>query len=135
MGFLPESTIAKRLLTFVIAVMVVPLPLVAQSDRGTVMGSVIDPSGAVIPAAEVLAINVDTGVSTRTATNTVGLYTLSTFQSAGTKFGYRLLVSERTHGRALHSLSRNGSSRCRSRNWTTAGKHHCHGRRFSAQTR
>jgi hypothetical protein len=51
--------------------------LFGQFDRGTITGVVTDPSGAVIPEAEVVATNMDTGVVTRAVTNQVGLYTLS----------------------------------------------------------
>ncbi len=49
----------------------------AQFDRGTITGTVSDPSGAVIPRAEITATNMDTGVVTQTVSNEVGLYRLS----------------------------------------------------------
>jgi len=52
-------------------------PLMAQLDRGTITGKVVDPSDAVVPGVEVTAVNLDTGVSTQTVTNGVGLYTLA----------------------------------------------------------
>ncbi|MEK7407134.1 MAG: TonB-dependent receptor [Acidobacteriota bacterium] len=52
-------------------------PMAAQLDRGTITGMITDPSSAVIPAAEITATNMDTGVSSRAVTNEVGLYTLS----------------------------------------------------------
>ena len=46
----------------------------AQSDRGTITGTVTDPSGAVIAGASVTAINTATGVSTKTTTSSAGNY-------------------------------------------------------------
>jgi hypothetical protein len=48
----------------------------AQSDRGTITGTVTDETGAVVPGVEVTAMNVDTGVATSATTNSVGLYTI-----------------------------------------------------------
>jgi len=53
------------------------VPVVAQLDRGVITGSVLDPSGAVVPQAAVTATNLETGVSTQAPTNEVGLFTLS----------------------------------------------------------
>ncbi len=59
------------------ALVVCAAPLAAQFDRGTITGSVLDSSGAVIPNADVTASNLGTRVETRTVTNEVGLYTLA----------------------------------------------------------
>jgi Carboxypeptidase regulatory-like domain len=68
----------SRILTLLpLAVLLFSWPLRAQFDRGTITGKVIDPSGAVAPGVEVTATNTATGVVTQTATNEVGLYTLS----------------------------------------------------------
>jgi hypothetical protein len=48
----------------------------AQSDRGTITGTVTDPGGAVIPGAPVVAINPATGVEFRTQTTDTGNYTI-----------------------------------------------------------
>lgn len=48
----------------------------AQTDRGTITGRVTDPSGAVIPGAEIAATNVDTRAVSRTVSNELGLYTI-----------------------------------------------------------
>lgn len=49
----------------------------AQSDRGTITGTVIDPTGAVIPNVPVEAKNSVTGVTYSGATSTTGNYTIS----------------------------------------------------------
>src|ERR1051326_8056429 len=48
----------------------------AQSDRGTITGTVSDPAGAVVAGAPIQAKNVDTGVVYEGATSTTGNYTI-----------------------------------------------------------
>ncbi|HZP05317.1 MAG TPA: TonB-dependent receptor [Terracidiphilus sp.] len=48
----------------------------AQTITGNINGRVTDPSGAVVPGAQVTATNVSTNVSTSTVTNKDGLYSL-----------------------------------------------------------
>jgi hypothetical protein len=49
----------------------------AQTESGTIRGSVTDPSGAVVPGASVRLIDDDRGLQTEVATGTGGLYTFS----------------------------------------------------------
>ncbi len=51
--------------------------LLAQSDRGTVTGTVSDSASAVVPNAAVVAVNPETGVVSRTVTTSTGNYTIS----------------------------------------------------------
>jgi hypothetical protein len=48
----------------------------AQSDRGTITGTVSDPAGAVVASAPIQARNTQTGVLYESATSTTGNYTL-----------------------------------------------------------
>src|SRR5882757_4161826 len=52
----------------------------AQTITGSVNGTVSDPSGAVVPDANVTATNVDTGVATPTTTNGDGIYNIRFLQ-------------------------------------------------------
>ena len=52
----------------------------AQSERGTITGTVRDASGAVIPAAKVVLTNSQTGVSSTVPTNASGEYTIPQLQ-------------------------------------------------------
>lgn len=49
---------------------------VAQSITGTLVGSVDDPTGALIPGATVVALNLDTGIPYKTSSNEAGVYVL-----------------------------------------------------------
>ena len=55
--------------------------LVAQSDRGTLTGTISDPAGAVVPNAPIQARNVETGVTYESASSTTGNYTIPQFRS------------------------------------------------------
>ncbi|HET9179049.1 MAG TPA: TonB-dependent receptor [Terriglobia bacterium] len=48
----------------------------AQGAVGTLNGTVMDPSGAVVPGATVIATNTATGVASKTTTTSAGAYTL-----------------------------------------------------------
>jgi len=55
-----------------------PVSLIfAQSDRGTVTGTVTDPAGAVIASASIVARNIETGVTYQSATSATGNYTIA----------------------------------------------------------
>src|ERR1035438_5203389 len=47
----------------------------AQSDRGTITGTVTDPSGAVVPNAAMVAVNTETGTQFPIVTSDTGNYT------------------------------------------------------------
>ncbi len=51
-------------------------PLSAQTVTGSVGGTVTDPSGAVVPNAQVIAHNVATGIDTQATTNAGGIYSI-----------------------------------------------------------
>jgi len=54
----------------------VSLAAFAQSDRGTITGTVSDPANAIIPGAKITAKNVETGAGYETVTTGTGNYTL-----------------------------------------------------------
>lgn len=59
------------------AILLIPMfsiPVFAQTSRGTVSGTVTDPTGAVVPSATVQLTNTATGVVRTGATNNVGNY-------------------------------------------------------------
>ncbi|HEU4635079.1 MAG TPA: TonB-dependent receptor, partial [Edaphobacter sp.] len=52
----------------------------AQTITGSINGTVTDPSGAVVPNAQVTATNVDTNVATQATTNNDGIYNIRFLQ-------------------------------------------------------
>jgi hypothetical protein len=68
--------VRSRWLLVLLVIALSALSASAQTDRGTITGRVADPSGAVVPNAEVIAMNLDTGAVSRTVSNELGLYTI-----------------------------------------------------------
>ncbi|MBZ5673372.1 MAG: TonB-dependent receptor [Acidobacteriia bacterium] len=71
----------------------------AQSDRGTITGTVTDPAGAVVPGAPVEARNVQTGAVYQAAGSSTGNYTLSqlptgTYEVSVTVAGFKKFVRQ-----------------------------------------
>src|SRR5207245_4568502 len=71
--------------------------LFGQSDRGTITGTVTDPSGAVISGASVTATNTATDISTTTVTGSSGDYTIlllpaGTYQVTAERDGFKKYV-------------------------------------------
>jgi hypothetical protein len=65
---------------FVLALTLVAGSLFAQSERGTITGTVHDASGAVVPGAKVTIRNVDTNVASDAVSNASGEYTVPNLQ-------------------------------------------------------
>jgi hypothetical protein len=61
---------------FALFMLTIPSPLSAQTVTGSVGGTVTDPSGAVVPNAQVIAHNVATGIDTQATTNAAGIYSI-----------------------------------------------------------
>src|SRR5438128_3137719 len=73
----PEEGVTMHMKRFVlIAVFICACALVAnaQETRGTIIGHVLDSSGAVVPGAGVTATNVESKVKQKTVTNNEGAY-------------------------------------------------------------
>lgn len=68
--------IGLRTIQFAIAALVlaVPLAVSAQVTTATLVGTVTDPGGAIVPGAEVTARNVDTGLTRSSTTTDAGTY-------------------------------------------------------------
>jgi Carboxypeptidase regulatory-like domain/TonB-dependent Receptor Plug Domain len=79
-----RPSIAKRFRRRILASAVSALALFltstyssAQTDQGAITGVVGDPSGAVIPNAQVTATNIDTGLTLETKSNSSGVFVFS----------------------------------------------------------
>ena len=71
----------------------------AQSDRGTITGSVNDPNGAVVARAEVIVRNVATGTEYKTSATETGNYTISSLPAGSYELrveapGFKKFVSQ-----------------------------------------
>ena len=65
----------------VIIIITSSVPLMSQTFRGSVLGTVTDPNGAVVPDATVTARNISTGLTRSTQTDSFGNYTLAELQT------------------------------------------------------
>jgi len=63
-----------RVLVLGILILAIGLPALAQSGRGTITGIVKDPSGAVVPGADITITEKNTGVVTKTVSTEAGAY-------------------------------------------------------------
>ena len=77
-----------------VSLFTIPTLLLGQGERATITGTVTDASKAAIPDANVLLRNVATNVSTRTTTNSDGLYFITsippgTYELTVEKTGFR----------------------------------------------
>jgi len=66
----------KTRLSVLLWLLLVSSSLLAQTFRGTILGSVTDPQGAVVAGAKVTAHNIDTGLERTTQTSADGSYSL-----------------------------------------------------------
>ena len=66
----------RNVLVAILAILVVSAAY-AQTDRGTITGTVADPTGAVVPEANVQVTNTETGAQYQTLTTATGNYTLA----------------------------------------------------------
>ncbi len=76
--FAPLRRISIRLATLALMAVSVCTPTRAQTVTGSIRGSVVDQTGAVVPEAEVSARNVNTGVITTTVSDHSGTYNIQT---------------------------------------------------------
>ena len=66
-----------RVLQVSICLLVLSVAVVAQSDRGTITGTIADPAGAVVASAPIEARNTATGAVFQGASSATGNYTLA----------------------------------------------------------
>jgi carboxypeptidase family protein len=82
----------------------------AQGERGTFNGIVTDPTGAVVPNAEVIALNKETNVETRTMTTDAGVYRLpylpmGTYRISVRSSGFQTAVADNITLRVAQTLT------------------------------
>jgi hypothetical protein len=91
-----STSISLSLVLLVVLLAAVTLP--AQTFRGTILGTVTDPSGAVVPGANVTAKNTGTGLERSTETSADGSYALpelpiGTYSVTITQAGFQTFVA------------------------------------------
>src|SRR5437867_4257006 len=84
----------------------------AQGPVGTLTGTILDPSGAIVPGATVVATNNATGVETKTTSTSAGAYTLpylpsGTYTIRVSAPGFRTATAENVILRVAQSLNVN----------------------------
>jgi hypothetical protein len=92
----------RRALGFVLSIVLLVVLsglCLAQTESATLSGRVTDPSGAVIPGAEVVLTNMDTNVAQRTKANDEGLYVFTgvrpgKYRVAAGATGFETLIKE-----------------------------------------
>jgi C4-dicarboxylate transporter len=62
---------------------ILAMPMLAQTDRANLTGTVTDPSGAVVAGANVTAVATGTAINRTTETNSKGFYFLSALPIGG----------------------------------------------------
>ncbi|HUI44015.1 MAG TPA: carboxypeptidase-like regulatory domain-containing protein, partial [Terriglobia bacterium] len=70
------ATLIRRGLGGLTLMLLASVVLMAQQETGSIRGSVTDPSGASVPNAEVMAEQVETGLTRRTRSDAQGNYQL-----------------------------------------------------------
>lgn len=64
----------RPLVVFILLVVPATIPALAQESRATILGTVLDPSGARVPGVEIRITNVETNIVTTTLCNDSGYY-------------------------------------------------------------
>ena len=92
-------------LALIAVLLSISVPVIAQRLDGTLRGTVVDSSGAVIPGADVTASNQETGVQQTTKTTSsgayvfpnllVGTYTVRVVAKGFTEFERRVFITHR----------------------------------------
>jgi hypothetical protein len=93
---------------FALLFLLLPTCAFSQAITATLLGTVTDTSGAVVPGAAVIATDVATGVARRAATNNEGIYTIpylppGTFRVEVEAQGFKRIVRENIELRATIS--------------------------------
>src|SRR5258705_3479058 len=79
--FLSYPVVLRRLLAPLRIILALSIVASAQFDTGTIVGSVTDPTGAVIPAATITITNVGTSVRKALQTDSAGNFVASAMPS------------------------------------------------------
>jgi hypothetical protein len=89
----------RNSIVLLFAIVLLCLPAYPQENRGVITGQVMDPSGAVVPGAQVTATQTETKVVTRTTTTATGNYSIpslpiGTYEVRIEAAGFRQFVTQ-----------------------------------------
>src|SRR5882757_232581 len=123
---MPFRTICARLVSplFALCLTLASISALAQTGgQGAITGTVTDSTGALIPGASVVAVNVATGVSTTRITSSDGLYNISpllpgTYTLTITAKGFNAFKQQNLVVDALSTLGFNAALKIGSENDT-----------------
>ena len=98
---------------FLLALFCLASAAFAQSDRGTLTGTITDPQGAVIPSAKITALHGETGAEYGTVSTPTGNYTIAQLPPGGYSLtvdvtGFTRLSEEEVAARFAAVLARGG---------------------------
>ncbi len=76
------------------------VPVLAQTDHSTLNGTIVDPSGAIVPSVNIEAISLETGLRRQTISGEAGTYRIpglpvGTYKLSLSKEGFRTVTIER----------------------------------------
>jgi hypothetical protein len=66
----------RAILIAVVLLLAVTSPVIAQTNKGGISGTVVDPNGAAVPGATVTITNIGTGQKTTVTTSESGAFTV-----------------------------------------------------------
>jgi len=109
---LPGSSPKFYVLLLVTLVLCLCVPSFSQFENATVSGTITDPSGAIVPGAQVKLTNVNTGITATVPSNESGLYVFSVvhpgqYRMTVEKPGFRQIVLTDMTVNVQDTLSRN----------------------------
>ena len=90
MRLVPDLHFSVRPLILTLVILAASSVLFAQADRGSIQGTVTDPSGAAVPGAQVQVVNIGTNSKLDFSTNALGNYLAPNLPSGS----YRMIVQK-----------------------------------------
>ncbi|PYV34245.1 MAG: hypothetical protein DMG09_21290, partial [Acidobacteria bacterium] len=93
------ASMVKGTISITAVLILATVVMAAQSERGTIRGTVTDATGSVMPGVAVKAVNVDTGIETSTVTTDAGLYSIpqvkpGNYRVEAERTGFKKLIRE-----------------------------------------
>ena len=93
------ASMVKGTISITAVLILATVVMAAQSERGTIRGTITDATGSVMPGVAVKAVNVDTGIETSTVTTDAGLYSIpqvkpGNYRVEAERTGFKKLIRE-----------------------------------------